>query len=117
MDLCVYIYIYRYLIPSLSINKRKNAPHQSSNTLGKNIMAEENKLKRWEGKATVEVRGTGEEIAWQVLEDFCNLHKWLPIDTCYKLEGIEGQPGLIRYCASTKKGVDENSEPVVKFVL
>lgn len=78
-------------------------------------MGEENKAKKWEGKAIVEVRGTEEEIVWSVLQDFCNLHKWLPIDTCYKFEGVDGQPGLVRYCASTKKGADENSEAVVKW--
>ncbi|XP_058780699.1 lachrymatory-factor synthase-like [Vicia villosa] len=67
-------------------------------------MGEENKATKWEGKAIVEVRGTNEEIVWSVLEDFCNLHKWLPIDTCYKFEGVDGQPGVVRYCASTKKG-------------
>ncbi|CAI8599872.1 unnamed protein product [Vicia faba] len=68
-------------------------------------MGEENKATKWEGKAIVEVRGTEEEIVWSVLEDFCNLQKWLPIDSCYKFEGVEGEPGLVRYCASTKKGI------------
>jgi len=79
-------------------------------------MGEENKPIKWEGKATAEVRGTEEDIVWQVLEDFCNLHKWLPM-TCYKLEGIEGQPGLVRYCAFTKRGASPTSEWVKEKLL
>ncbi|KAL9313466.1 hypothetical protein ACSQ67_018918 [Phaseolus vulgaris] len=56
---------------------------------------------KWEGKAVVELADTTAEVAWTVLEDFCNIHKWIPLDTCYQLEGILGKPGLIRYCAST----------------
>lgn len=64
------------------------------------IMGEESDP-RWEGKAVVELADTNAEVAWSVLEDFCSLHKWIPLDTCYQLEGILGKPGLIRYCAST----------------
>ncbi|KAG5031133.1 hypothetical protein AAZX31_06G083300 [Glycine max] len=63
-------------------------------------MAEESKPK-WEGKSVTELPGTDAEQVWTALEDFCNLHKWWPIETCYQLEGVPGQPGLIRYCAST----------------
>lgn len=65
-------------------------------------MAEESKL-QWEGKAVAELPGTDAELMWSALEDFWNLHKWMPIETCYhQLEGVPGQPGLIRYyCAST----------------
>ncbi|KAJ1409813.1 START-like domain superfamily [Sesbania bispinosa] len=72
-------------------------------------MAEESKPK-WEGKSIVELRSTAAEDVWPVLEDFCNLHKWIPIDTCYQVEGIQGQPGLIRYCASSIKGADDSAE-------
>ncbi|XP_057440287.1 lachrymatory-factor synthase-like [Lotus japonicus] len=63
-------------------------------------MAEESEAK-WEGKAVVEVAGVGAEVVWPVLEDFCNVHKWLPLDFCYHVEGIQGQPGLIRYAGSS----------------
>lgn len=76
-------------------------------------MAEESKAK-WEGKATVEVAGISAEQAWPLLEDFCNLHKLIPIDTCYQVEGIPGQPGLIRYCASTIQGVAD-AEPTLNW--
>jgi len=68
----------------------------------------EESIPKWEGKVTVEVRNTVEEQVWAVLEDFCNLHKWIPIDTCYQVEGVQGQPGLIRYCASNIKSVAED---------
>lgn len=69
-------------------------------------MAEESKPK-WEGKAIVELGGTSAHRVWPLIEDFFNLHKLLPIDTCYQVESVQGQPGLTRYCAtSTTKGVD-----------
>lgn len=54
-------------------------------------MAEESDPK-WEGNATVELAGTSAELVWPALEDFCNFHKLIPIDTCYQLDGIPGQP-------------------------
>ncbi|KAF8008071.1 hypothetical protein BT93_K1910 [Corymbia citriodora subsp. variegata] len=72
-------------------------------------MAEETQP-RWEGKAIAELKGPTPDQVWPFLADFCNLHKLFPtIDTCYRVEGIEGQPGLVRYCASTVPGDD--SEP------
>lgn len=78
----------------------------------------------WEGKLTVELTATSVEQAWPPLEDFCNLHKWIPINTCYHVEGVPGQPGLVRYCSSTVKTVVEDdaavsvseSETTVKWV-
>ncbi|KAK3438350.1 hypothetical protein EUGRSUZ_C02971 [Eucalyptus grandis] len=72
-------------------------------------MAEETQP-RWEGKAIAELKGPTPDQVWPFLADFCNLHKLFPnIDTCYRVEGIQGEPGLIRYCASTVSGDD--SEP------
>ncbi|XP_054788728.1 lachrymatory-factor synthase [Prosopis cineraria] len=76
-------------------------------------MAEEPNSK-WEGKACVEIPNTDTEQAWHLLEDFCNLHKLMPIDTCYQADGSPGQPGLVRYCASTVQGQGE-AEPTVKW--
>ena len=57
---------------------------------------------KWEGKACVELAIPTAQEVWPLVEDFCNLHKWLPnVDTCYQVDGILGQPGLVRYCAST----------------
>ncbi|TKY74535.1 Lachrymatory-factor synthase [Spatholobus suberectus] len=64
---------------------------------------------KWEGKAVVELASTGAELVWPALEDFCNLHKWIPIDTCYQVEGLPGQPGLVRYCGSAVKGVGDDA--------
>ncbi|KAJ4708101.1 lachrymatory-factor synthase-like [Melia azedarach] len=64
-------------------------------------MAEETQHK-WEGKARIEVAGLTADRVWLCLEDFCDFHKWHPnLDTCYLVEGVPGQPGLVRYCAST----------------
>ncbi|CAI8599876.1 unnamed protein product [Vicia faba] len=70
-------------------------------------MGEESKS-LWEGKLTVELTSVAAEQAWPALEDFCNLHKWIPINTCYHVEGVQGQPGLVRYCSSTVKAVVED---------
>ncbi|CAK7353144.1 unnamed protein product [Dovyalis caffra] len=57
---------------------------------------------KWEGKATAELKGPSADQIWSFLEDFCNIHKWIPtVDTCYQVEGELGQPGLVRYCASS----------------
>ncbi|KAE8056626.1 hypothetical protein FH972_013380 [Carpinus fangiana] len=57
---------------------------------------------KWEGKVSAVLANPTAQQVWLLLEDFCNLHKWLPsIDTCYQVDGVPGQPGLIRYCAAT----------------
>ncbi|KAL3746776.1 hypothetical protein ACJRO7_015676 [Eucalyptus globulus] len=64
-------------------------------------MAEET-LPRWEGKAIAELKEPTPDQVWPFLADFCNIHKLLPtIDTCHRVDGVPGQPGLVRYCAST----------------
>ena len=61
-------------------------------------MAEETEPK-WAGKATVELKGSMAEQIWPFLEEFCNLDKLFPtVDTCYRVEGTPGQPGLVRHC-------------------
>lgn len=72
-------------------------------------------LERWAGKATARLKGVTAEQVWPLfLDDFCSFHKWLPtIDTCRQVEGIRGQPGLVRYCASTPEdstGADVDGE-------
>ncbi|KAJ7961349.1 lachrymatory-factor synthase-like [Quillaja saponaria] len=71
-----------------------------------------------EGKVSVELTSLTAEQVWPLLADFCNLHKWFPFDTGYLVEGIPGQPGLIRYCANTKKtksGDDQEETTITKW--
>ncbi|XP_056162364.1 lachrymatory-factor synthase-like [Syzygium oleosum] len=71
-------------------------------------MAEETRS-RWEGKASAELKGPTPDQVWPFLEDFCNLHKLLPlVDTCHRVEGIPAQLGLVRYCNSTTFGNDSD---------
>ncbi|KAL8522114.1 hypothetical protein ACS0TY_012313 [Phlomoides rotata] len=56
---------------------------------------------KWEGKAATTLPLPTAEQVWPLLADFCGIHKWLPtLDTSYKVDGVDGQPGLVRYCAS-----------------
>ncbi|KAF8008069.1 hypothetical protein BT93_K1908 [Corymbia citriodora subsp. variegata] len=74
-------------------------------------MAEETQP-RWEAKLTAELRGTKPDQAWPFLADFCNIHKLLPSITCHRVEGVLGQPGLVRYVASTPSGDDSDLSKV-----
>ncbi|XVF35411.1 hypothetical protein REPUB_Repub18cG0143200 [Reevesia pubescens] len=61
-------------------------------------MADETQPK-WEGKATVELKGSTSEQIWPFLEEFCNIDELFPVvDTCYRVEGTPRQPGLVRHC-------------------
>ncbi|KVH99854.1 lachrymatory-factor synthase [Cynara cardunculus var. scolymus] len=74
-------------------------------------MAEERRESKWEGKVVAEVRSITPQQVWPLLEDFCNVHKWLPtIDTSRHVEGVYGQPGLVRYCASTLSSLPSNGD-------
>ncbi|KAF8080078.1 hypothetical protein N665_0976s0004 [Sinapis alba] len=71
-------------------------------------MEQETTALKWEGKQTVQVNGVTVEQAWSVVSDFCNVHKWFPtIDTCHRVEGTDGETGLVRYCASNKTKDEE----------
>ncbi|KAI6680013.1 hypothetical protein NL676_033894 [Syzygium grande] len=78
-------------------------------------MAEETQPK-WEGKAIAELKGPTPHQVWPFLEDFCNLHKLLPsLDKCHRVEGVPGQPGLVRYCASASLGGGDSDPSKVKW--
>ncbi|GMQ03477.1 hypothetical protein CsSME_00049261 [Camellia sinensis var. sinensis] len=69
---------------------------------------------KWEGKASANLVGSTPQEVWPHLADFFNLTKYLPsIDTCYKIEGEDGKPGLIRYCSSTITSSSGGSDEVV----
>lgn len=60
---------------------------------------------KWEFKTSAGLATATVEQVWPLLEDFCNLHKWLPetLHECYQVEGILGQqPGLTRYCTFSR---------------
>ena len=75
-------------------------------------MGEETKAELWEGKVSVKLIDTKAENVWPLLfQDFCSIHKWLPsVDKCYKVEGVHGQPGLVRYCGTTKTSSSGGSD-------
>ncbi|XP_076920553.1 lachrymatory-factor synthase-like [Bidens hawaiensis] len=63
-------------------------------------MSQENKDSKWEGKSTAELKNIKAEQIWPLFEDFCTIHKWLPIldaEKCHQVEGVYGEPGLVRY--------------------
>ncbi|XP_056166946.1 lachrymatory-factor synthase-like [Syzygium oleosum] len=75
-------------------------------------MAEETQP-RWEVKLITELEGPTPDQVWPFLEDFCYLHKLLPtLDMCQQVEGVPGQPGLVRYVASTTFGDGSDSSKV-----
>ncbi|XP_010432645.1 PREDICTED: lachrymatory-factor synthase-like [Camelina sativa] len=66
---------------------------------------------KWEGKHVAQVNGVTAEKVWSVFSDFCNIHEWFPaLDTCYRVQGTDGEPGLVRYCASTKTKDEETTK-------
>ncbi|KAF5195112.1 Lachrymatory-factor synthase [Thalictrum thalictroides] len=57
---------------------------------------------KWSGKACAELKGSKADQVWLLFEDFFSIDKWLPgIDTCLQVHGVSGEPGCIRYCASS----------------
>lgn len=65
-------------------------------------MEEETHIQRskWEGKTLLSYKAPQQMkfgLSWQI---FANFHKCFPIlDTCYQVEGVPGQPGVIRYAS------------------
>ncbi|XP_050386811.1 lachrymatory-factor synthase-like [Argentina anserina] len=81
-------------------------------------MEGDRQLPKWEGKASAELRGPAAEEVWPLLADFCNIHKWFQsLEISYLVEGVPGQPGLIRYCGHRDHGDDEDDETsdMIKF--
>lgn len=69
---------------------------------------------KWEGKTSAELKTSPPQEVWPFLADFCNLHRIFPgVETCSQVEGVPGQPGLIRYCAGP---ATDNDETTVKWV-
>ncbi|KAJ8768727.1 hypothetical protein K2173_023631 [Erythroxylum novogranatense] len=71
---------------------------------------------KWEGNAWEELSGIKAEQVWPLLVDFCGLNKWFPaLPTCLLAEGINGQPGCVRYCAGFKTHLDNGEDGVVNW--
>ncbi|KAG8375612.1 hypothetical protein BUALT_Bualt10G0118500 [Buddleja alternifolia] len=79
--------------------------------------AEADHHSKWEGKSTAKLHKSTAEEVWPLLEDFFSIHNWLPsIDACYKVEGgVEGQHGLVRYCAATLPPQTDGGDAVVNW--
>lgn len=71
-------------------------------------MAQEEPIQpKWESRASAELKGSKAQDVWPLVADFCNIDKWFPnLHTCYQVEGVSGQPGLVRYC---EMGRDETT--------
>ncbi|KAG9449132.1 hypothetical protein H6P81_009097 [Aristolochia fimbriata] len=55
---------------------------------------------KWEGKAVGKVSGVSADQVWSQVEDFGNVHKWLPtIDSTSLVEGEPGKLGCVRRCS------------------
>lgn len=88
-------------------------------TLSLTALMAEGTQSKWEGKSTAELKSARPDQIWPFLEDFCSLHNWMPnIDTCYRVDGVQGQPGLIRYCASVvpAPSPDNPDQTTIKWV-
>ncbi|XP_020679512.1 lachrymatory-factor synthase-like [Dendrobium catenatum] len=70
-------------------------------------MESESKSKKWVGRTTACFPATTVVEAWAIAGNFCAAHKWLPLDTCCKIEGEENEPGCIRLCGSRLNWVKE----------
>ncbi|KAK1666842.1 hypothetical protein QYE76_055001 [Lolium multiflorum] len=54
----------------------------------------------WRGAVRAAAAGPTPDQAWALLRDFCSLDRWVSlVQTCRRLEGADGEPGCVRYCA------------------
>uniref|UniRef100_A0A0D9V558 Lachrymatory-factor synthase n=1 Tax=Leersia perrieri TaxID=77586 RepID=A0A0D9V558_9ORYZ len=54
----------------------------------------------WQGSVRAAVEGPTPDQAWALLGEFCSLDRWVPsVQTCQLVDGAEGKPGCVRYCA------------------
>ncbi|KAJ8641049.1 hypothetical protein MRB53_017743 [Persea americana] len=65
---------------------------------------EEQQQGKWAVKLTAKLTGPKPDHIWLSYKDYCNFHRWHQhptLDVCQHTEGVEGQPGDVRYCAVT----------------
>ncbi|PIA64734.1 hypothetical protein AQUCO_00100304v1 [Aquilegia coerulea] len=71
---------------------------------------------KWSGKACAELNGSKANQVWPLLEDFFSIDKWLPgIETCLQVHGVSGEPGCIRYCATSSTSSDGSGEKMTSW--
>ncbi|XP_050365731.1 lachrymatory-factor synthase-like [Argentina anserina] len=74
------------------------------------LSMEEQAHPKWRGKSCAQVNGHAAQEVWPLLADFCNLHKIFPkVETCYQLEEVAGQTGIVRYCAGFATNKDKST--------
>ncbi|XP_076950037.1 lachrymatory-factor synthase-like [Bidens hawaiensis] len=81
-------------------------------------MSQENKDPKWEGKSIVELKNIKAEQLWPLFEDFCTFHKWIPgldSEKCHYVEGVYGEPGLIRCNVFTEQSSETLSNDTDKW--
>ncbi|KAL3650788.1 hypothetical protein CASFOL_007191 [Castilleja foliolosa] len=55
---------------------------------------------KWEAKVSTSLERAKPQQIWPLFEDFFGLQKWFPgLPTCHGIEGVNGQPGCIRFCS------------------
>lgn len=60
---------------------------------------------KWEGEIIVELKTLTPQQVWPLIADFCSLDKLCPhLEKCYLVEGVLGEPGMIRCCESSNFG-------------
>ncbi|KAL6845075.1 hypothetical protein ACP4OV_024570 [Aristida adscensionis] len=65
----------------------------------------------WRGSVRAVAAGPTPDEAWALLGDFCALDRWVPaLRTCRRVEGAEGAPGCVRYCAGPVNMADAEAE-------
>ncbi|KAJ8641050.1 hypothetical protein MRB53_017744 [Persea americana] len=74
---------------------------------------EEQQQGKWTGKFTAKLTGPKADQIWPFFQDFCNFHRWHPtVDVCQCVEGEQGQPGCVRYCAGTLSSSDGGEKTI-----
>ncbi|KNA14432.1 hypothetical protein SOVF_106710 [Spinacia oleracea] len=67
----------------------------------------EQESSKWEGETIVELKLTPQQVWPLIADDFCSLQKWFPhLENCYLVQGVQGEPGMVRCCESTQFGGD-----------
>lgn len=70
---------------------------------------EQAKKPKWEGSVLAKLKGPKPDQVWPLLQDFFNFHKYFPsLPSCKGTEGVNGQPGCVRFCSGFSLSSDES---------